>query len=93
MKWSEIIRLRTANDQKQDFAGRLRQFMRKSDYRTHGLLDVKFYRHASVKGDFTIQLFWDTDQPQQLGSLVGLSFSQALKKSGMVSHSVWITEA
>ena len=54
-----------------------------------GLLKALVSRHASVPGCFTLQLFWDTDDPQSGGSFLGMSLTQSLKALGLVDHSVW----
>jgi hypothetical protein len=43
-----------------------------------------------VPGCFALRLFWDTDDPQPRGSLLGMSLAQSLKTFGLVDHSVWI---
>lgn len=48
------------------------------------------YTHTSVNEYYAISLLWDTDQPQSTGSRIGLNIREALKKYGLVDHSVWI---
>ncbi len=55
-----------------------------------GFREATVSRHATVAGFFALRLFWDTDNPKPLGSMLGMSLSQSLKAFGLVDHSVWI---
>jgi len=91
MKWLEFIRVQAASIPQESVAFRLLAFA-KSLENTPGLSAADVYAHASVNGDFAISLLWDTDQPQPMGSILGLNLSETLKKYGLVDHSVWIKE-
>lgn len=89
MKWLEFIRVQASGISQEAVANKLLAIT-KDLQSSPGPSAVDLYAHASVNGDFAISLLWDTDQPQPLGSLVGLNLREALKKYGLVDHSVWI---
>ena len=86
MKWIEIIRVQAAGTQEQatllEFTADLKKIP--------GLVEVDVYDQASAYGDFAVLLQWDTEQPQQEGSMEGLNLKQILKTFGLVNHTVWI---
>jgi hypothetical protein len=55
-----------------------------------GVEDVIALSHASIPGCFALVLFWDTNDSQSKGSLLGMSLAQSLKTLGLVDHAVWI---
>ena len=89
MKWLEFIRVQTAGAPEEAIAFRLLS-LAKDMAQSPGLSKVDVYAHASVNGDFAISLLWDTDQPQPIGSVIGLNIKDALRRYGLVDHSVWI---
>jgi len=91
MRWLEFIKVQAAATQGQTTVPKLLDLV--SDLKKMpGLVEADVCGHASVYGDFAILLLWDTDQSQRRGSPVGLNLNQALKKFGLVSHSVWIVK-
>ena len=60
------------------------------DIESPGLDAVRVYLNVAFKGDISVQLHWDSDEPQYQGSLLGLKLVQALKEFGLVGHSVWV---
>ena len=95
MKWLETIRLRTAGVGQRRVVSELSRVIQdaRNQKKDLGLLDLTYYVHASIPGYVAIHLFWDTESPQILGSLTGLSLTQMLKSFGLVDHSVWICES
>ena len=89
MKWLELIKVKAARFPKEAAAYRLLAFAKDIE-NSPGLSAADVYAHASVNGDFAISLLWDTDPPQPTGSLRGLNLREALKKYGLVDHSVWL---
>jgi hypothetical protein len=89
MKWIEFIKVQAAGTQGQAALPELSELT--ADLKkTPGLVEADVYDRASAYGDFAVLLLWDTDQPQQEGSMEGLHLKQILKKFGLVNHSVWI---
>ena len=88
MKWMEFIKVQTAGTQEQTATPELLEFV-KGLTKTFGLVEAGVYDQASAYGDFAVLLLWDTDQPQQEGSMEGLNLKQILKTFGLVNHSVW----
>jgi hypothetical protein len=92
MKWSEIIRLRSANIREKFPIPQIKVMTQGQNCKMGGLQEVRVYRHASTQGDFAIQILWDTNQPQLMGSQMGLSLCQDLKAYGLVAHFVWVED-
>ena len=88
MKWIEFIKVQAAGIQGQTAIPELLELTAELK-KTPGLVEAEVYDEASAYGDFAVLLLWDTDQPQQEGSMQGLNLKQVLKKFGLVSHSVW----
>jgi hypothetical protein len=89
MRWMEMIRLRTPqNDEK--WLPELLSDSTKNAVKEPGLLEVKVYRNASFQGDLSVTFLWETDSPRPQGSRPALSLSQTLKAFGLVEYSVWI---
>ena len=89
MRWMEMIRLRTPqNDEK--WLTELLSDSTKNAVEEIGLLEVKVYRNASFQGDLSVTFLWDTDFLRPQGSRPALSLSQTLKTFGLVEYSVWI---
>jgi hypothetical protein len=57
---------------------------------SQGLMQIIASNHSLVPGLFSVRLFWDTDNPQPRGSLLGMNLSQNLKTYGIVDHSIWV---
>ena len=60
------------------------------DVESPGLDGVRVYLNVAYKGDISVQLHWDSEEPQYQGSLLGLELVQAMKEFGLVDHSVWV---
>lgn len=89
MKWLEVIRLRSAE---KCLAVLDELLISISKVDQTGLAEMKVYRHADLETDFSLHLYWDAERMEQQGSTLGLRLTQALKKFGLVDHSVWIEE-
>ncbi len=87
MQWTELIRLRMTEIPNKADDG-LAQIT--CPLSAPGLVRSILHRHASIVGDFTFALHWDTEEPQARGSDLAQSLRQRLKKLGLVDHSVWI---
>ena len=89
MKWLEVIKLRLA------WGGEslLEELLRpKAEVGQRGLVEMKTYRHAALETDFSLHLHWDSENPKQNGSTLGLRLAQALKEFGLIDHSIWIED-
>jgi hypothetical protein len=53
---------------------------------------MKTYHHAALETDVSVHLLWESEQPEQNGSSLGLRIGQALKEFGLIDHSVWVEE-
>lgn len=89
MKWIEFIKVQAAGTQGQTAIPELLELTAELK-KSPGLVEADVYDRASVYSDFAVLLLWDTDQPQQEGSMEGLNLKQILKKFGLVNHSVWV---
>jgi hypothetical protein len=92
MRWMETIKVQSVMGKEQTTEQELTILSHEAQKNPdrQGLLKVSVMRHASIPGYFALHLFWDSDDPQTLGSLLGMSLSQGLKAFGLVDHSVWI---
>jgi hypothetical protein len=51
---------------------------------------IKVYSHITVETDFSIHLYHDSKEADISGSPLGSRLASALKKFGLVNHSVWV---
>ena len=82
MKWLEVIKLQATAD-----CSTLLDAVVQS-----GLTNMKAYRHAVLKDDFCVILYWDSEQVEKNGSMPGLRLVQSLREFGLIDHSIWIGE-
>ena len=92
MRWMETIKVQSAAGKKQITENELLVLSREiqKNPERQGLLKIMVSNHALVPGLFAMRLFWDTDNPQPRGSLLGVNLSQNLKTYGIVDHSIWV---
>jgi hypothetical protein len=89
MKWLEVIKLRSAGKS----FGIPEEFLMSIDkFNQNGLVEIKTYRHAALETDWSVHLLWESEQPEQNGSSLGLRLAQALKEFGLIDHSIWVEE-
>jgi len=89
MKWLEVIKLRLAAGGE----SLLEEFLRPmAEPGQNGLVEMKTYRHAALENDFSLHLHWESENPEQNGSTLGLRLAQALKEFGLIDHSIWIED-
>jgi len=89
MRWLEVIKLRSVGKDSE----LLKELLLSIDNSNQsGLVEMKTYRHAALETDLSVHLHWESDRPDQNGSLLGLHLVQALKEFGLIDHSVWIEE-
>jgi hypothetical protein len=89
MKWLEVIKLRSAGKD----SGLLEELLLSIDESSQsGLVELKAYHRVALETDFSVHLLWDSEQPEQNGSALGLRLAQALKELGLTDHSIWIEE-
>jgi len=91
MVWIEEIKLRAAMNKKGDALHYLAKAARSME-NVKGLTKTKILTHAFLVNDFSFQLVWDTETPEEPGSEEGLKLRTVLKQFGLVSHDVWIKE-
>jgi hypothetical protein len=92
MRWLETIKVQSATGKEETTENELNMLVREVRKNTdrQGLREATVSSHASVPGYFALRLFWDTDDMQARGSLLGMNLAQSLKIFGLVDHSVWI---
>ena len=90
MRWLEVIKLRAAGNGE----GVLDELLRQMDKagQDRGLVEIKTYRHAALETDLSLHLHWESERPEQNGSILGLRLAQALKEFGLIDYSIWINE-
>ena len=90
MKWLEIINLRSAGiveDLLEEFSRSLAKSGRSKE-----LVEIKTYRHAALENDVSVHLHWESERPEQGGSVLGLRLAQAFREFGLTDRSIWIEE-
>jgi hypothetical protein len=87
MRWLETIKVQSATGKEETTENELTILVREVRKNTdrQGLREATVSSHASVPGYFALRLFWDTDDLQASGSILGMN-----KVFGLVDHSVWI---
>ena len=89
MKWIEAIHLRTANSNRKVLESKLQELIR-SLSRNSETQSIKIYNREMVGTDINIILFQDIEKAEIGGSRLGMRLVAALKKYGIVNHSIWI---
>ncbi len=90
MKWLEIINVQTADDAEKEIQDQVDKLIDQlsTESINDGLRKLKFYFNCSVKGNLLIHMYWETNKPEKLGSLLGLSLASALRKFGLANHNI-----
>lgn len=88
MKWMESIKVRAAVRLEKKAAAEFISLVK--DIESPGLDGVRVYLNVAYKGDISVQLHWDSEEPEHQGSFLGLKLEQAMKEFGLVDHSVWV---
>lgn len=89
MKWIETIELRTTGRGESLKRFDLKPLASRLQAESKPYRVVRF-RHATVKGDISIHLLFDTAQVPPEGSELGLRLKEMLRGSGLVSHKIWL---
>lgn len=88
MKWMENIKVRAAVRLEEKATAEFISLVK--DIESPGLDCIRVYLNIAFKGDISVQLHWDSEQPEYQGSFLGLKLEQAMKEFGLVDHSVWL---
>jgi len=89
MKWLEIIELRSVGSNRTLLEPQLQSLINDVNQETRQQ-KIKVYSHITVETDFSIHLLHDSKEADIGGSPLGLHLASALKKFGLVNHSVWV---
>ena len=89
MRWLESIRLRTVQAPAERIVAALRAHLEGLRDEA-GLVGANLYGGLMPRGDFSLILFWSTDQAQPCGSLAARLLLPLLREHGLVSHTVWV---
>lgn len=91
MRWVETIKVQSATGEEHTAEHALTVVARDIQMNPgrQGLREAAVSSHATVYGYFALRLFWETDDPNPSGSVLGISLAQTLKAFGLVDHSVW----
>ena len=60
---------------------------------TPGLDEAKIYTHSAIPGDISVHIMWNTAKGLFKESEAGLMIADALRKYGILDHTVWLMEA
>jgi hypothetical protein len=96
MRCVEIITLRSPANLNTQFVDELLKGVRESDPPTDTpkhLVEIRIYHHSVVETDLSIHIYWKSEPGSQNKSPLGLRFSSALRKLGLLNHSVWVETA
>ena len=89
MKWIEVIELRSINSKRDRLEAKLKSLMaevaKKENKQT-----ITTYSRMLIDTDFRLHIHHESSKPEYSGSRVGLCFASALKKFGLVKHSMWV---
>jgi hypothetical protein len=88
MRWLEIIKLRSAGNHTGLPEGLFPEIA--NSHKNIELAEMRIYRHADLETDFSLHLYWESEQPEQTGSTLGIRLAHALKEFGLIDHSIWI---
>jgi hypothetical protein len=91
MRWTEIITLRYFIDAFDRLDKDLISFL-KEKCENRELINVRIYRHESIKTDLSIHFQWESARANSMGSDEAHHMIQFLKEYGLVNHSVWVEE-
>lgn len=89
MKRVEIITLRCLSKAEMQFVDEFLDFVRRqkgSGFPT----SIKVYHHSTIETDLSIHLHWEMEMQPSFESPLGQQISYALKKFGLLNHSVWV---
>jgi len=89
MRWLEIITVRSAGrEQRRSLDEFLKQIPK---FAAQNAVDsVQVFTNATVEGDLSIHLHWNSRRAECQKSSQGLGLAQTLREHGLVNHSVWI---
>jgi len=91
MVWIEEIKLRAAmNKEKKALHYLMNAAKTMKDVK--GLTRANVLVHPFLTNDFSFQLEWNTNAPEDPGSEEGMNLRAVLKQFGLVNHDVWIKE-
>lgn len=92
MHWMEHLKVRTGGNAESDFRKIAAKFETEAK-RSDALVSWSVLRHATVKGDFSVLLHWNSSQAEVNGSCLARTLAGHLSIIGVVDHSVWIMYA
>ena len=87
MKWLEVIKLRSPEKDSRVMEELL---LSVGKFNQSGLVETKTFRHAALESDWTVHLYWESGQPEQNGTSLGLRLAKALEEFGLIDHSIWL---
>ena len=91
MKWVEIITVRSA-DSRPNASYKIIEEIVTEELDETMKENMKVYRRFGIDSDISGHLKHDSDQSDIRKSTLGLQLAEALKISGLVSHSIWLEE-
>lgn len=86
MRALEVVHLRMAVAGAPDLVGVIRESVGSPPES----MEIRIYRHASVRSDLVVHLRREIGDGQASASDVGTRLAALLREHGMVEHSVWV---
>lgn len=85
----EHLKVRTGGSSESDFRKSAEKFEVEAK-KLDTLVSWSVLQHATVEGDFSILLHWNSSQVEMNGSYLARTLAGHLSIIGMVDHSVWV---
>jgi hypothetical protein len=89
MKWLEIIELRSVGKHQAQVEQGLAGLTAGSDPEIKPQA-IKVYRNSTIETDWSIHLHHESEQDEIRESSLGLRLADALRRFGLVHHTVWV---
>ena len=88
MKYIELIRLRTTGNYSDEIVQILMETMNINNT-TENHCDIHFFKNTPLKTDFLVLIVSYVDIIDPHGSRTGRELCEALKKFGLINHTIW----
>jgi hypothetical protein len=84
----EFLRVRTGASAEDDFRTKAAKFKAEAG-KLSALVAWDVLQHATVRGDFSVLIQWDSPQMERDGSPLARRLATEISLVGVVDHSVW----
>ena len=88
MKYIEIIRLRTTGNYSDEIVQKLMEIM-DTKKATDNRCNMNFFKNTPFQTDLLVLIVYYADMIDPHGSRTGRELCEALKKFGLINHTIW----